>query len=856
MAWVSADRSIARLVLYTVANAVWSITYVVVFTVLLVWTCLEACGLRNSSVRTRSNYPLRAVSQTMWRIEIRIHGLYDTKAGLHLVAFADITASHAAWSALYFTLWRSVQAAYYEAVTSSISTTYLAWHQPTLTAQIDWTKYNIPFTLQPTATPNASLWELLGLCVLLCFCNWLAVAIYVWATKQCYYWIFGQLVVAQVDGTQHPLLPTRHIDAQHISPPSYATTGRPHLHNSSSDPGRATGPTPYLLPFKLAPRPTEPLGPPPPYDPSLAAMASTSTSSQASEPGVGPPLPPSAFCFTLVQRHGAIGFPVPPPPDSTSSPQTTSVWGRIFPKPVAQPLTKLASGLSSVHLRKPSDDFISVDAPLEDAPRITIVPSLKAAPHTAGDDQTSPERASPAPEVTGNRAPSINEAPLLHTSEEASSGKGEAADEAAPVADDPASPLCQARVVRSQVLEPLVNCVTLRLSADIACQRGMALLLGLPLRGGEVRRAFVIIHVDDSSVDVRVEGASEAAQWFCGATAGSLVTIYGLVASRPASPSTIVSTQDQAEESDYPDAETGLGPEDKLLLPSEVQRANEWASPLAYAQPTFTYDVMSPTGADDLTFASDGAPAYDVLSPRAEGAFALPRASRTIASEEPQVADRVHFTAYAPATVVTATTFRLGIWAFLVHQRDEMHEEATADGATQLSRDVLARVRRGALVHVTLSVPDGFRVRDESTKSFEWVGAVTSVFFDVDCLATAIDGTAMFTASIVVAAEVLRLRVGGDLSSARGCSQLALDEDIRRLIDGFRLQSDHTTFAAALRPVTVTERWWDTHLVRHAVATEEHAAHTAVMATRLGEAKPLATVHAIFRKGIGNPQLV
>ncbi|KDO34494.1 serine/threonine protein kinase [Saprolegnia parasitica CBS 223.65] len=88
-----------------------------------------------------------------------------------------------------------------------------------------------------------------------------------------------------------------------------------------------------------------------------------------------------------------------------------------------------------------------------------------------------------------------------------------------------------------------------------------------------------------------------------------------------------------------------------------------------------------------------------------------------------------------------------------------MHEEATAEGdAVQLSRDVLLRVRRGALVHVTLTPPDGFALCDEPTQVLAWHGDVTRVAFRVECGAFVDVGQAMFTASIVVGAEVLRLR--------------------------------------------------------------------------------------------------
>ncbi|EQC34965.1 serine/threonine protein kinase [Saprolegnia diclina VS20] len=100
---------------------------------------------------------------------------------------------------------------------------------------------------------------------------------------------------------------------------------------------------------------------------------------------------------------------------------------------------------------------------------------------------------------------------------------------------------------------------------------------------------------------------------------------------------------------------------------------------------------------------------YDVLSPtnRKSQSFQLPRISRAIdqtISARPATVDPVHFSAFCPP-VVSTSVFTFSIWAFLVHQRDEMREEATklTDGAKQLSREVLMHVRRGARVHVTLS---------------------------------------------------------------------------------------------------------------------------------------------------------
>ncbi|KDO17201.1 hypothetical protein SPRG_21897 [Saprolegnia parasitica CBS 223.65] len=157
---------------------------------------------------------------------------------------------------------------------------------------------------------------------------------------------------------------------------------------------------------------------------------------------------------------------------------------------------------------------------------------------------------------------------------------------------------------------------------------------------------------------------------------------------------------------------------------------------------------------------------YDKLSPtnRQSQSFQLPRVSRaiddsTISARSLSTIDPVHFSAFCPP-VVRTSVFTFSIWAFLVHQRDEMREEATTlndDGAKQLSREVLMHVRRGARVHVTLSVPEGFRLLDAATKPLEWDGHVTHVSYNVQGQAI-VDGQVLFAASIVLGAQVMRLR--------------------------------------------------------------------------------------------------
>ncbi|KDO17202.1 hypothetical protein SPRG_17301, partial [Saprolegnia parasitica CBS 223.65] len=108
-----------------------------------------------------------------------------------------------------------------------------------------------------------------------------------------------------------------------------------------------------------------------------------------------------------------------------------------------------------------------------------------------------------------------------------------------------------------------------------------------------------------------------------------------------------------------------------------------WVSPTAYSTTGFFQEVE-----------------YGSLSPQASGPFLRSQVERTFTSidisprpsllQPTTLTDRVHFTAYAPSCVSPASSFSHAIWAFLVHQRDEMREEAMADGvAKQLSRDLL-----------------------------------------------------------------------------------------------------------------------------------------------------------------------
>ncbi|KDO34489.1 serine/threonine protein kinase [Saprolegnia parasitica CBS 223.65] len=208
-------------------------------------------------------------------------------------------------------------------------------------------------------------------------------------------------------------------------------------------------------------------------------------------------------------------------------------------------------------------------------------------------------------------------------------------------------------------------------------------------------------------------------------------------------------------------------PHRRLVVAPAAKAPNYDPFPASYEAPSYgvyrsvNFDSFKETPAN-LT----GLVKYDVLSPtnRPSQSFQLPRVWRaiddpTISARSLSTIDPVHFSAFCPP-VVSTSVFTFSIWAFLVHQRDEMREEATTrndDGAKQLSREVLMHVRRGARVHVTLSVPDGFRLLDAATKPLEWDGHVTHVSYNVQGKAI-VDGQVLFAASIVLGAQVMRLR--------------------------------------------------------------------------------------------------
>ncbi|CAK4987518.1 unnamed protein product [Aphanomyces euteiches] len=183
-----------------------------------------------------------------------------------------------------------------------------------------------------------------------------------------------------------------------------------------------------------------------------------------------------------------------------------------------------------------------------------------------------------------------------------------------------------------------------------------------------------------------------------------------------------------------------------------------------------SYDVLSPTHAFNPTF------------------FARSLVSRSI-SEPSYVQnsfnggdiDPVLFTAYAPPCVNPSMMFPFSIWAFLAHQRDEMHERATADSSSQhISRDILFPLRRGALAHVRLEVPTGFILEDNPTQALLWEGDVTGVDFHVRSTSTVQPGQVLFKATIIVGASVMVLRAFVFVAAARPFSH---EEDMLAPLD-------------------------------------------------------------------------
>ncbi|KAF0732420.1 hypothetical protein Ae201684_010529 [Aphanomyces euteiches] len=175
------------------------------------------------------------------------------------------------------------------------------------------------------------------------------------------------------------------------------------------------------------------------------------------------------------------------------------------------------------------------------------------------------------------------------------------------------------------------------------------------------------------------------------------------------------------------------------------------------------YTVLTPPGAKS----SSAEVTYGQLSPaKASRRIEFAPTYRSIDS----VQDGVHFHAFAPSMIAPSSCFRFDVWAYLVHQRETMLDQALHhcddmndgedddDVETKLSRDELLRVRRGALAHVSLEVPPGFELHDEPTQALEWTGRVTRVKYQVTCTDDVALGQVLFKSTIVIGASVMILR--------------------------------------------------------------------------------------------------
>ncbi|CAK4836689.1 unnamed protein product [Aphanomyces euteiches] len=142
--------------------------------------------------------------------------------------------------------------------------------------------------------------------------------------------------------------------------------------------------------------------------------------------------------------------------------------------------------------------------------------------------------------------------------------------------------------------------------------------------------------------------------------------------------------------------------------------------------------------------------------------------------------DTVHFTAYAPPVVALESEFDFFIWALLANQRDDMEEQAIAADSRcrQLSREMMLSMRRGAVAHIHLQVPDGFLVLGGGpNKSLHWHGKVTSANYCIQCTSSAPTDQVMFEAKIVVGTNVMVLKSFLFVSSSpQSCLERSMTE--------------------------------------------------------------------------------
>ncbi|OQS03890.1 kinase [Thraustotheca clavata] len=764
------DRSIVRLVLYTIFNVLWCLVSGIFCVLLFIWTCMEACAQKNMPIRERRIYPIRAVVQMMWRLEIQVNAIYDTKADLRLAILEDILLSHAGWTAVYFIFWRSLQTAYYECIWTNMKNLYTSLSANDDTNVAERWLTDAPFTMTPESTTTISMVSFAFACIFIWFLNWLAVTIFVWMAKQFYYWVFGQLVVARVDIAYNPLLPTtapasqeRQVYSTIPSPPA----PRPQFSNND--------PPAYMQPFIPPPtltitRNPEVLGQVPSYAPSLNSRSSSS-SSQASEHSSNQSLAPP-FQFTLVERRGVLGFPVAAPPFSTSSPPTQTFWSKVFSSKSNQATAKNLDPTTTPSLPPLIERSEVHECISEDETTTPLIQSRQASTIVT--------------QVQGEQSPLTppqNEQLSVHENERKST---------------------RGCVVRSEVIAPGQNHVTIQVDNQTDCSPGKILVLGLPMPGGEVLCTYVISGVHGLTITILVTDESSPSLWLCGARSGAPVSVYGVSQNHLATePSIHPAPTPDANIRDEVDSEDEVDLTDSIKESTKVPQVKAgWTSPK-------DYDIMSPLASPQVPFTPKEyeVPAtYDILSPTSTN-FQLPLPTRAFGSskafENPQEMDMLHFTAYAPPVVVIRSTFKFSIWAFLVHQRDEMHEDATADDvSTQLAREIVIQVRRGALVHITLEAPDGFNILDEPIKALTWRGSVDHVDFDIECLDSVVVGNNVFAATIVVGARIMKVRSYLFASMTR-----QVEDDI--------VQETHCEFE--ILPATYTEIDYDELIMKNLV---------------------------------------
>ncbi|CAK4675327.1 unnamed protein product, partial [Aphanomyces euteiches] len=88
-----------------------------------------------------------------------------------------------------------------------------------------------------------------------------------------------------------------------------------------------------------------------------------------------------------------------------------------------------------------------------------------------------------------------------------------------------------------------------------------------------------------------------------------------------------------------------------------------------------------------------------------------------------------------------------------------MHDRAIheQDGATQITREALMGIRRGAKVSITLEVPESFWINSSPTQTIEWNGQVTSAKFRL-LSKESFTGQTIVKATIVCGSSVSVLR--------------------------------------------------------------------------------------------------